>query len=184
MTSEPADIPGCSVVSLFHHADDRGEFVKVFQASVAAAAGEDPTIAELFWSRSHRGVVRGLHFQIPPHAHSKLVTIISGTALDVVVDLRVGSPTFGRHQTIMFDAAAPAAVHIPVGCAHGFQATSDDVTIAYATSTEHAPEADRGIRWDSIGLQWPIADAVASARDAALPALADFDSPFVYAATP
>ncbi len=181
MTPEPTDIPGCSVVRVFHHADDRGEFVKVFQASAAA---EDFAVAELFWSRSRRGVVRGLHFQIPPHAHTKLVTIISGTALDVVVDLRVGSPTFGRHHTIRFDAAAPTAVFVPIGCAHGFQATSDDVTIAYATSTEHAPDADRGIRWDSIGLQWPIADAVASTRDAALPALADFDSPFVYAATP
>jgi dTDP-4-dehydrorhamnose 3,5-epimerase and related enzymes len=184
VTPEPTGISGCSVVPLFHHADDRGEFVKVFQASVAAAAGEDPTIAELFWSRSHRGVVRGLHFQIPPHAHSKLVTIISGTALDVVVDLRVGSPTFGQHRALTFDAATPAAVFIPIGCAHGFQATSDDVTIAYATSTEHAPGADRGIRWDSIDLEWPIADAVASERDAALPTLADFDSPFVYAPTP
>lgn len=184
MTPEPTGIPGCSVVQLFHHADDRGEFVKVFQASVANAWGNDTTIAELFWSRSGRGVVRGLHFQIPPHAHSKLVTIISGTALDVVVDLRVGSPTFGQHRTIALDAAAPAAVFVPVGCAHGFQATSDDATVAYATSTEHTPDADRGIRWDSIGLEWPIADAVVSGRDAALPTLAEFDSPFVDEATP
>ena len=184
MTSEPTDIPGCTVVALVQHADDRGEFVKVYQASVARAAGKNFTVAELIWSRSRRGAVRGLHFQIPPHAHSKLVTIISGTALDVVVDLRVGSPTFGQHRAITFDAAEPSAVFIPEGCAHGFQAGSDDVTIAYATSTEHAPDADRGIRWDSIGLKWPIAEAVTSKRDAELPALAEFDSPFVYAVTP
>ena len=177
MEPQTSEIPECFIVPLFHHGDARGEFVKVFQSS-AAVPGAHLPIAELFWSRSQRGVVRGLHFQIPPHAHAKLVTIISGTALDVVVDLRVGSPAFGQSCAVALDASSPVAVAIPVGCAHGFQATSDDTTVLYATSTEHAPEADRGIRWDTVGIRWPIADPIISARDAGFPALADFESPF------
>ena len=177
MNAEPTTIAGCSVLPLFHHADERGEFVKVFQASAPVALGATG-IAELFWSRSGRGVVRGLHFQVPPHAHHKLVTIVSGSALDVVVDLRVGSPTYGTTVTIPLDAGTPTAVTVPIGCAHGFQATADDTVIVYATSTEHAPACDRGIRWDSIGVAWPIAEVVVSDRDAAFPSLAEFDSPF------
>ncbi len=173
-------IPGAAVVHLFHQVDARGEFVKVFQSSAARAAGEDLTVAELFWSRSHRGVVRGLHFQVPPHAHTKLVTIMSGTALDVVVDLRRGSPTFGTACTIPLDATAPVAVVVPVGCAHGFQATTDDTVVAYATSTEHAPGSDCGIRWDSVDVAWPIPAVLASERDAAFPMLGEYASPFTF----
>ena len=188
MDAETTAIPGCLIVPLFHHADARGDFVKVYQASAQSAsdaANDDDTgaIAELFWSRSARGVVRGLHFQVPPHAHQKLVTVISGTALDVVVDLRVGSPTRGEHVTITLDATTPVGVQVPIGCAHGFQSTADDTVILYATSTEHAPASDHGIRWDSIGVQWPIAAAQLSPRDTEFPALEDFDSPFTFGAS-
>ena len=187
MDAELTAIPGCLLRPLFHHTDDRGEFVKAYQASGqwdAPDGGEEHgAIAELFWSRSARGVVRGLHFQVPPHAHRKLVTAISGTALDVVVDLRVGSPTFGEHVTIALDAATPIAVQVPIGCAHGFQSTADDTVILYATSTEHAPTADRGIRWDSIGVEWPITEALLSPRDTGFPTLQDFDSPFTFGAS-
>ncbi len=185
MTGEPTAIPGCSVVDLVHHSDPRGEFVKVFQASAFPASAGASTvdselpIAELFWSRSHRGVVRGLHFQTPPHAHTKLVTIVAGTAFDVVVDLRVGSPAYGQAVTFSLDASAPQAVVVPVGCAHGFQATADDTVMLYAVTTEHAPAADAGIRWDSVGVTWPVADVVTSDRDAGFPPFSDYESPFV-----
>jgi dTDP-4-dehydrorhamnose 3,5-epimerase len=175
---EPTGIPGCSVVPLFHHTDARGELVKVFRASAAIAAGDDPAVAELFWSRSARGVVRGLHFQVPPHEHTKIVTIVAGTGFDAVVDRRVDSPTHGRVVTVDLDADDPVAVVVPVGCAHGFQATSDGAVVLYATSTEHAPAFDRGIRWDSVGIEWPIADPVVSERDAGFPPFAEFLSPF------
>jgi dTDP-4-dehydrorhamnose 3,5-epimerase len=167
------------VLTLPHHHDGRGELVKVFQASAArAATTADVEIAELFWSRSYRGVVRGLHFQVPPHAHTKLVSIVAGRALDVVVDLRTDTPTYGTHVTIDLDASAPVAVVVPVGCAHGFQAVIDDTVVVYATTTEHAPEADRGIRWDSAGIDWPLDPTAISERDAAFPTLASFVSPF------
>ena len=188
MNAETTAIPDCLILPLFHYTDVRGEFVKVYQTSAQSASDaendDDVTaVAELFWSRSTRGVVRGLHFQVPPHAHQKLVTVISGAALDVVVDLRVGSPTHGEHVTIPLDAAAPVAVQVPIGCAHGFQSTADDTVILYATSTEHAPAADGGIRWDTIGVGWPIPDAVLSPRDTQFPALADFESPFTFGAS-
>ena len=180
MTRETTDIPGCSVVRLFRHEDARGEFVKIFQATTARAGGDDPTIGELFWSRSHAGVVRGLHFQVPPDDHTKVVTIIAGRAFDVVLDLRVGSPAYGTHIAVELDAAAPAAVVVPVGCAHGFQATVDDTVMLYATSTEHAPESDRGIRWDSAGIAWPLPAVAISDRDGGFPALDAYTSPFVF----
>lgn len=183
MDAETTAIPGCVIVPLFHHVDERGEFVKVFHAT--SRTGDPPSgheaIAELFWTRSGLGVVRGLHFQIPPRAHHKLVTLISGSALDIVVDLRVGSPAYGRHVAIPLSTRSPAAVAVPIGCAHGFQATSDDTVILYATSTEHVPVADRGIRWDSIGVDWPVTDVVVSERDRAFPTLDAFDSPFSFA---
>lgn len=184
MPAEATAIPGCLVVPLFHHTDYRGDFVKVYQAAAVSGvpADEDDAVAELFWSRSARGVLRGLHFQVPPHAHRKLVTVISGAVLDVVVDLRVGSPTYGDHVTIALDAARPTAIQVPVGCAHGFQSTADDTVVLYATSTVHAPDADRGIRWDTIGVDWPITDVDVSPRDAGFPPLTDFQSPFTFGA--
>ena len=182
MEREETLIPGCAVLSLFSHGDERGDFVKVFQRSAARTAGDDPDIAEIFWSRSARGVIRGLHFQTPPHAHAKLVTVIAGDVLDVVVDLRIGSPTFGRAVTIDLAGTRPAAVVVPPGCAHGFQALTDGTIVAYATSTEHVPDADAGIRWDSVGAQWPIASPIVSARDSGFPARADFESPFTFSA--
>lgn len=158
--------------------DERGDFVKAFQRDVYAAQGLDPAVAELYWSTSRRGVVRGLHFQTPPHAHAKTVTVVRGMIQDVVVDLRVGSPTFGQHVSLQLSEVDPAAVHIPVGCAHGFQVTSEEAIVAYLVGTEYAPEHDHGIRWDTAGIRWPVADPIVSARDAGFPALAELESPF------
>jgi len=172
-----ADIPGCVLVDLRLAHDDRGDFVKLYQRSRFAADGMDPTIAEVFLSRSAPGVVRGLHFQSPPHDHAKTVSCLQGSVVDVVVDLRVDSPTYAHHACVVLDGAAPAALHVPRGCAHGFQATAD-AWMAYLVSTEHAPDHDTGIRWDSAGIAWPIPEPVVSERDRALPALPDFVSPF------
>jgi dTDP-4-dehydrorhamnose 3,5-epimerase len=182
--AEPTEIPGCALVHLTRHTDARGDFVKAFQRDTYAASDLDPAVAELYWSTSVRGVIRGLHFQTPPHAHAKTVTVVSGAIQDVVVDLRTGSPTFGEHVSFLITESEPAAVHVPVGCAHGFQVTSAEAVVAYLVGTEHAPEHDHGIRWDSAGVEWTVPDPIVSERDAALPALADFASPFTFAAGP
>jgi dTDP-4-dehydrorhamnose 3,5-epimerase len=170
------------VLHLARHHDDRGDFVKAFQRDTYVALGLDPTVAELYWSTSSRGVIRGLHFQTPPYAHAKTVTVIRGTIFDVVVDLRAGSPTFGQHISVPISDSEPAAVHVPVGCAHGFQATSLEAVVAYLVGTEHAPDHDDGIRWDSVGVDWPVPDPVVSPRDAAFPTAAVFVSPFTFPA--
>jgi dTDP-4-dehydrorhamnose 3,5-epimerase len=176
--AEDTSIPGCTLLHLDRHEDERGDFVKALQRDTYEQLGLDPSVAELFWSTSRRGVVRGLHFQTPPHAHAKTVTVVRGEVLDVVVDLRVGSPTYGRHCSWSLSDRAPAAVHIPVGCAHGFAVTSAEAIVLYLVGTEHSPEHDEGVRWDSVGADWPTTDPIISARDAGFPALADFDSPF------
>jgi dTDP-4-dehydrorhamnose 3,5-epimerase len=180
--AESTVIPGCVLLPLRRSTDDRGDFVKLYQRSVYDAAGIDPEVAEVFVSRSAKGTVRGLHFQVPPHGHAKTVVCLAGRVFDVVVDLRVGSPAFERCATFELDGDTPAAVHIPVGCAHGFQALSNDALVAYVVSTEHAPDHDTGIRWDSVGITWPLADPIVSPRDRSFPGLERFESPFRYSA--
>jgi dTDP-4-dehydrorhamnose 3,5-epimerase len=177
--AEPTDLPGCVLVRLDPHEDERGGFLKLFRHDAFVGLGLDPTLAEVYWSTSRRGVVRGLHFQVPPRDHAKTVAVVRGAIHDVVVDLRVGSPAYGRHVEVTLEADTGCALHVPTGCAHGFQALSDDAVVLYLVGTEHSPDHDAGIRWDSVGACWPLDDVVVSDRDAALPPLAEFTSPFV-----
>lgn len=160
------------------HEDTRGTFVKPFSFSAFAAAGLPVAFREAFFSRSRRRVVRGLHFQTPPHAQDKLVCCAAGRVLDVVVDLRVGSPTYGRAETFELDAETWTALFIPAGLAHGFAALADDTVMAYAVTAEYDPKADSGIRWDSVPVEWPWPDPVVSERDMAFAPLAAYASPF------
>lgn len=169
-------IPGLVHTPLPRWADARGDLVKVFQASALGAAPG----REVFLSTSVRGVVRGLHFQVPPHDHAKTVVCLAGAIVDVVVDLRKGSPAEGRVASFRIDGSAPAQLHLPSGLAHGFQALEDGTVVAYVVSSEHSPDHDLGIRWDSIGFDWPLAVTSMSDRDKAFPGLDDFDSPFTF----
>lgn len=177
---EKGRIPGLLTVHPTVHADDRGIFVKTFHEDWFAAAGIPTVWPERFYSRSHRGVIRGLHFQRPPADHEKLVYCASGEALDVVVDLRTGSPTYGEFEVIHLDDESWDMVFVPKGLAHGFATIRDGTVMAYATSTVHDPARDSGIRWDSVAAPWPFDDPVISERDAALPILSEFVSPFSY----
>lgn len=177
----PTAVEGCIELRLRLVTDRRGEFVKLFQATAFAALGLDVRVEELFVSRSHRRVVRGLHFQRPPADVAKVVCCLDGAVTDAVVDLRTDSPTYGRHCTIDLTAARASAVYVPEGCAHGFVVTSDSALVAYAQTGEHSAELEGGIHWSSAGIDWgglSAGDAVVSDRDAGFPALADFSSPF------
>lgn len=180
MNFQPLAIPGCVLVNLRLFQDARGLFVKTFLAEAFAAHGLHAHFTETFYSTSHHNVLRGLHFQLPPHDHAKLVTCVAGAALDVVVDVRRGSPTFGQALSIPLDAAQPQAVYIPSGCAHGFYTVSASATLLYQTSVSHVPTHDAGIRWDSIPLAWPSPAPIVSERDQRWPTLAEFASPFTY----
>ena len=174
--------PGARLLSVFQQIDARGDFRKVFDAAQLEQLGLGTPVEEIYLTTSEPGVIRGMHLQLPPHDHVKLVCCLQGRVLDVLVDLRVGSPMHGRFETIELEACRPQALLVPKGVAHGFCVLEGPATLLYAVSTRHAPQHDSGIRWDSFGMNWPVTKAVVSDRDAALPTLADFASPFRFEA--
>lgn len=159
--------------------DGRGTLVKTFHAPSFALEGLQFDTQEEFFSTSLRGVIRGMHFQIPDRAHAKTVTCLRGRILDVVLDLRVDQPTFGHYWSTFLSASDPAILYIPIGFAHGFLSLEDEVLVHYRSTTPHSPEHDRGVRWDSFGFVWPESAPILSTRDLAFPALTEFKSPFI-----
>ena len=154
-------------------------FVKTFHAERFTERGLPVDWREEYYSKSVKGVIRGMHFQTPPHDHEKLVYCMQGQVLDVVVDLRKHSPSFGKHVAIQLDAERGHGLLIPKGMAHGFLALTDTVLMAYKVTTVYAPANDAGIRWDSLGVNWGVDQPIVSTRDRAHPPLADFVSPFL-----
>lgn len=173
-------IAGCLEITPNIFRDNRGSFVKTFHCGIAAEHGLVTSFAEEFYSWSKLGVLRGLHFQTPPSDHIKVVTCLSGEVFDAVVDLRVGSPTFGRHALFSLRSADATMLYIPSGLAHGFLSVSDEALVYYQVTSVHDPACDQGIHWNSVGIPWPLADPVVSARDASFPTLEEFNSPFTF----
>jgi dTDP-4-dehydrorhamnose 3,5-epimerase len=171
-------IAGVRLLRPVVRSDARGLFVKTMAADVFALHGIPTAFAEQYYSVSHRNVLRGLHFQTPPHDHDKLVTCIEGAVFDVVVDLRAGAG-YGRHETFELSGDRGDGVFVPRGCAHGFYVRSEQAIMLYNVTTLHAPSHDTGIRWDSVGVAWPSQAPVLSERDAGFPTLAAFKTPFV-----
>lgn len=161
------------------HQDQRGSFVKTWHPDLLAAHGVAMSFAEEFYSVSRRGVVRGMHFQAPPQALDKLVYCVTGQILDVVLDLRVDQPTYGCSWSWELSEENACLLFIPAGFAHGFLALGERNAVIYKTSAVHSPRHDLGVRWDSFGFAWPETAPVISERDRRLPALDDFNSPFL-----
>ncbi len=160
--------------------DDRGSFIKTFHKSAFEDFGLDFEFCEEYYSRSYKNIIRGLHFQIPPMDHSKLVYCIEGAVFDVIVDLRVGSPTFGMFDTFNLNAETANILYIPRGIAHGFCSEAEISTMIYKTSTLHDPSFDTGILWNSIDIPWPTINPIVSERDKQFISFKDFKSPFVF----
>lgn len=161
-------------------ADERGWFAETFKASQFAAEGIPTVFAQHNASSSrHAGTVRGLHYQLPPHAQGKLVTCTRGAVLDVAVDLRPGSPTFCRHAAAELSAANGRSLWVPVGFAHGFMTLVDDTDVTYAVTAEYAPAHERALRWDdpALAIRWPALPARLSPKDAVAPTLDKADVP-------
>lgn len=170
-------IAGCMRVRQPTHHDSRGWFTKSLSNDVRESAQVDFDATEIYWSLSRRGVVRGMHFQLPPVNVTKLVWVASGSIRDVVLDLRVDSPT--HSEWVDFELGPEdGSVLVPRGCAHGFEVTSEEAIVFYAQDGAFSPECDAGVRWDSFGYEWLANEPVMSDRDLALPALDDFVSPF------
>jgi dTDP-4-dehydrorhamnose 3,5-epimerase len=167
-------LAGCWELRPRVHDDARGRFVKPYLRSALAELGERFDIAELYYSVSRAGSLRGLHLQVPPHSLRKLVFATAGEVFDVILDLRAGSPTRGQHRTLTLSAEAGNVLLVDHGVAHGFCVPSGTATVAYAVTTEYAPDDDTGVRWNSAGIAWPVDDPIVSPRDAALPTLDEF----------
>ena len=174
-------LDGLLVVEGKSFADERGFFMESFRADDWAKAGLPPLLQDNL-SRSKRNTVRGLHFQVPPKAIGKLVRCSRGRIFDAVVDLRRKSPTFGKSASIELDDAGNRMFWVPAGFAHGFCALSESADVTYKVTDYWTKEVDAGIRWNdpALGIKWPVsaADAVVTAKDAALPLLASAASPF------
>lgn len=162
--------------------DARGYFCEVFSAREFARTGHDVTFVQDNQSLSRRpGTVRGLHLQAPPHAQAKLVRVLRGAILDVAVDIRAQSPTFGRSVTCRLTAEAGNQLFVPEGFAHGFMTLEPDTEVHYKTSAFYARDAEMSLRWDdpALGIDWPgDFEPVLSEKDAVAPLLRDFGSPF------
>ena len=178
MKFEETVLPGCFVIQPKIFSDHRGLFVKTFHADIFAEHGIRLELGENIFSISKKDVVRGMHFQVPPCAHAKLVTCVSGAVLDVVVDLRKASPTFGQYAACELNSESRKVLYVPVGLAHGFLSLRDDSVVVYQASCVYAPEADRTLHWGSFGFPWPVAQPLLSDKDRNAPAMAHFHSPF------
>ena len=168
--------------------DDRGWFSETWSRARFHAAGIDCDFVQDNHSRSEAaGVVRGLHFQRPPYAQAKLVRCVRGAVLDVVVDLRAGSPTFGQHHAVELSAESGDQLFVPPSFAHGFVTLQPETEVVYKVSAPYAPALEAGLAWDDpdLSIAWPVAasEAVLTDRDRNWPRLRDLDTPFV-GATP
>lgn len=178
MKIEPLDLAGAVLVTPEPIEDERGSFARLWCADAFATAGLDPKLSQISASFNRRaGTLRGLHLQRPPFAETKLIRVTAGAIFDVIVDVRAGSPTFGRFWGGELSAANRRQLYVPHGFAHGFQSLTDAAEVLYHISVPYRAEAQDGVRWDDpvIGIPWPAPeDAILSDRDRALPRLADF----------
>lgn len=177
---KPSKLAGCFELQPKVFDDERGRFVKVFHEQAFAAQGLETNFAEEYYSISYKNVIRGLHFQLPPMDHVKMVYCVHGEVLDVVVDLRVGSPTYGQYSLFELSAEKGNSIYIPKGMAHGFCALSDHAIMVYKVSTMYSPANDAGLLWNSVGIPWPTTDAILSVRDKSFLPFDQFISPFSY----
>ncbi|HNB82147.1 MAG TPA: dTDP-4-dehydrorhamnose 3,5-epimerase family protein [Chitinophagaceae bacterium] len=178
MNIEPLRIEAVKCLQLFRTDDDRGTFVKTFHDSSLQKAGIHFELKESFFSISHKDVIRGMHFHHPPYEHDKIVFCTRGRILDVVLDIRKSSPTYGQCCSEILSAGNNKALFIPKGFAHGFLSLEEEsVTFYFVNGEYHAP-SDDGIRFDSFGFNWPVETPGLSERDLNFQSLAQFQSPF------
>lgn len=179
------DIDDVKIIAPKRHGDDRGWFSETFRDDWFREHVADITFVQDNHSKSAEvGTLRGLHFQTPPHAQAKLVRCTAGGIWDVAVDIRKGSPDYGKWVAAELTADNGKQLYIPTGFAHGFVTLSPDTEVAYKCSDYYAPECDGGIAWDdaALALPWPLPDhgPTLSGKDSAHPALVDFQNPFTY----
>ena len=155
--------------------DHRGSFVKTFNKDIFSENGLDYNFKESFYSVSKKNVLRGMHFQLPPHDHAKLVYVVDGDILDVALDIRQESPTYGDFFSTRLSSENAKSLYMAKGFAHGFLTLSKSATVVYLISTVHVPKYDDGIHWDGFGFDWNgVKNPITSNRDSSFNALSEF----------
>lgn len=162
--------------------DSRGYFFESFSAQLFSEIGIKADFVQDNQSLSQKGTVRGLHFQAHPHAQGKLVRVVQGAVLDVVVDIRKGSPTYGKHVDVELTADHKTMFWVPAGFAHGFSTLENNTIFLYKCTNLYNKASEGGIRWNdpSLNINWRVEEAIVSDKDQLLPMLDSFDSPFTY----
>jgi dTDP-4-dehydrorhamnose 3,5-epimerase len=178
MLIKETNLLGCYCIYPDIYKDDRGQFVKTIDGREYEKYGLNYDFCEEYYSKSIGGVLRGMHFQLPPYDHSKLVCCFEGRVMDVVLDLRLKSPTYGKHQVFNLDSDNPVLIYIPKGMAHGFYTISEQATMLYKTTSLYQPDHESGILWSSIGVLWPEKNPILSKRDTSFQNMSDFKTIF------
>ena len=176
MRFEPLPISGAFRIDIEPISDERGFFARTFAAEEFQARGLKTDFVQRSLSfNAKKGTLRGLHWQAPPDEETKLVRCIRGAIFDVLVDIRRGSPTFGRWHGLELSAENHAAAYVPAGCAHGFQTLVDGSEVVYEITPAYVAAGARGVRFDdpALAIAWPLAEMTISARDRSLPSFAE-----------
>lgn len=181
-SSKKKEIPDCILIEPKVFSDARGYFVEIYKHSDFSSLGIAKPIVQINYSKSSKNVLRGMHYQKKPMSQGKMMQVISGEIFDVAVDIRKGSPAYGKWVSETLSSDNLRILYIPEGFAHGFCVMSDTATITYYCTNTYSPENERGFRWDDpeIKINWPIINPVISERDSKLPLFKDYDNNFTY----
>ncbi|VVS90863.1 dTDP-4-dehydrorhamnose 3,5-epimerase [Desulfoluna spongiiphila] len=173
-------IKGCYIITPNILKDKRGHFVKTLHEDIFNSYGLHNNFPEEYYSKSKKNVLRGLHFHVPPHDHIKMVYCVFGRIIDAIVDLRIGSSTYGEYRTFEISDKNTKILYIAKGIAHGFLTLSPEAIVIYKVSSTYSPNHDTGILWNSVGIPWQTEKPILSERDKNFPVFQNFDSPFKY----
>jgi len=178
----PLEIPGLTLIKPRIFADDRGFFLELYKYSDFSKAGIGKPLVQDNYSRSTKGTLRGLHYQKNPKAQGKLVSCVKGWIYDVAVDIRKGSPYYGKWSGVELTEENKHLFYVPPGFAHGFQVMSETAEVMYKCTEEYSPENDRGVIWNDpdIDVGWPLKNPLLSAKDKMHPLLTDADNNFEF----
>lgn len=177
---EDRKIPEIRIIELFDSKDIRGGFVKIYNEESYQKKNISFPIKEIYYSVSNKNVVRGMHFQVPPFEHEKIVHVITGRIIDVLLDLRKNSDTYGKYTTIELTGTSKKAIYIPKGFAHGFMSLENNTVMQYCVGSVYNEKGDSGIRYDSFGYDWDgNCNLIVSQRDMSFAGMQEFESPFV-----
>lgn len=172
------ELDGLLIVQHKLYEDNRGKFLKTYNSIIFQELGINLDVRERYFSVSKKNVIRGMHFQTPPKEHIKLVTVIQGKILDVVLDIRKSSSSFGEYFTAEVSADDNKTIYIPEGFAHGFKTLQDNTIVEYNQTSEYSTEHDEGILFNSFGYDWDIVNPIVSERDLGFTHFRNYTSPF------